>query len=99
MDDFTARQDPPIKMNYVAAQEHVPREERNNRVIQERVRNNYHQLPYDTLTRILMKYMVLEAPRKLFFSSKTWTIKILQPKDDIASRKYRFRSSLHLYIR
>ena len=38
MDGFAAKQDPPIKMNYINAQEHVPRAERNNRSIQERVR-------------------------------------------------------------
>ncbi len=37
MDLFSARQDPPIEMNYAVTQEHVPRAERNNRVIQERV--------------------------------------------------------------
>jgi hypothetical protein len=36
MDPLSARQDPPITMNYAAAQEHVPRAERNNRVIQEK---------------------------------------------------------------
>jgi hypothetical protein len=38
MDPLSARQDLPITMNYAATQEHVPRAERNNRVIQERVR-------------------------------------------------------------
>jgi hypothetical protein len=37
MDPVSARQDPPITMNYAAAQEHVPKAKRNNRVIQERV--------------------------------------------------------------
>jgi hypothetical protein len=30
MDPFSASQNPPIKMNYVSAQEHVPHAERNN---------------------------------------------------------------------
>jgi hypothetical protein len=38
MDPLSARQDLPIKMNYVAAQEHLPCAERSNCVIQERVR-------------------------------------------------------------
>ena len=67
MDSFAAKQNPPIKMNYAAAQEHVPRAERNNRVVQERVRANYYQLPYDTLTKILVKYLVSESTRKLNF--------------------------------
>ena len=49
MDSFATKQDPPIKMNYYSANEHVSRSERNNRVIKERVRANYYQLPYDDL--------------------------------------------------
>jgi hypothetical protein len=30
MDPYSAKQDPPITMNYAAAQEHVPRAKRNN---------------------------------------------------------------------
>ena len=67
MDSFAAKQDPPIRMNYATAGEHVPRAERNNRVIQERIRANYYQLPYNTLTKTLVKYMVTEASRKLNF--------------------------------
>ena len=71
MDNFAARQDPPIKINYAAAREHVPRAERNNRVIQERIRASYYQLPYETLTKILVKYMTAESARKLnFFPAK-----------------------------
>ena len=33
MDPFLAKQDPKIKINYTAIQDHVPRSERNNRVI------------------------------------------------------------------
>ena len=31
MDEYAAKHDPVIRMNYAAAQEHVPRAERNNR--------------------------------------------------------------------
>ena len=37
LDTFAAKQTPPIRMNYVSANKHVPRAERNNRAIQERV--------------------------------------------------------------
>ena len=68
-------------MNYVAAQEYVSRAERNNRVIQERVGANYYQLPYETLTRVLVKYMVTEASRKLnFFPAKHQISKHYSPR-------------------
>ena len=37
MDPFLAKKDLAIKMNYVSAQEYVPRDEQKNHVIQERV--------------------------------------------------------------
>ena len=60
-----------IKMNYAIAQEHVPRAERNNRVIQERVRALYHRFPFTDLPRILVKHSVIESTKKLnFFPNK-----------------------------
>jgi hypothetical protein len=54
MDPLSARQDPPITMNYAAAQEHVSRAEQNNRVVQERVRVAYHRFPFTHLPPILV---------------------------------------------
>ena len=38
-----------ITMNYALAYEHVPEVERNNRVIKERIRSNFHCFPYKAL--------------------------------------------------
>ena len=65
MDPYSTKQDPTIKVNYASAQEHVPRAERNNRTIKERVRATYHRLPYDHLPRILVKYLVMESAKTL----------------------------------
>ena len=60
-----------ITMNYANLQEHVPEVERNNRVINERCRATFHRLPFTYLTKILVKYMVTEAAKKLnFFPAK-----------------------------
>ena len=81
MDPFSARQDPPIKIHYAAAQEHVPRAERNNRVIQERVRAAYHRFPYTHLPRILVKFLVMESTKKLnFFPNKNGVSKYFSPR-------------------
>jgi hypothetical protein len=81
MDRFSEQQDPPIKMNYAAAHEHVPRAERNNRVIQERVRSAYHRFPYTHLPRILVKYLVMESTKKLnFFPNKNGVSKYFSPR-------------------
>ena len=78
MDKFAAKQTPPIKMNYANAQEHVPRAERNNRTIQERVRCNYYQTPYNHLPRTIVKYMVIEAAKNNeLFSNQEWSVEIL----------------------
>ena len=81
LDAFAAKQTPPIRMNYAAANEHVPRAERNNRTIQERVRCNYYQLPYVHLPRILVKYLVSESTKKLnFFPNKNGVSKYYSPR-------------------
>ena len=81
MDPFLARQDLSIKMNHAAAQEHVPRAERNNRVIQERVRATHHRLPHTHLPRVLVKHVVMEATKKLnFFPNKNGASKVFSPR-------------------
>jgi hypothetical protein len=81
MDPFLASQNPPIKMNYVSAEEHVARAERNNRVIQERVRAAYHRFPYTHLPCILVKYLVIESTKKLnFFPNKYGVSKVFSPR-------------------
>jgi hypothetical protein len=67
MDTYSAKQDPPIKVNYASAQEHVPRAKRNNRTIKERVRATYHRLPYEQLPRIMVKALLMESTKKLNF--------------------------------
>jgi hypothetical protein len=68
-------------MNYAAAQEHVPRAERNNRVIQERVRVAYHRFPFTHLPRILVKYLVMESTKKLnLFPNKNGVSKYFSPR-------------------
>jgi hypothetical protein len=57
--------------NYACAQEHVPVAERNNRVIEERVRATFNGAPYGALPQLLLKYVVTECARKLnFFPAK-----------------------------
>jgi hypothetical protein len=60
-----------IKMNYAAAQEHVPEAERNNRVIKERFRSAFHRLPFNKLPKIMVKILAMECAKKLnFFPSR-----------------------------
>ena len=81
MDKFAAKQDPQIKMNYANAQEHVPRAERNNRTIQERVRCNYYIMPYTHLPRTIIKYTVSESAKKLnYFPSKNGVSRHYSPR-------------------
>ena len=54
-----------VRMNYASAGEHVPKAERNNRTIKDRVRTTYHQLPYARIPKVLIRYLVLRATRML----------------------------------
>ena len=60
-----------VHINYANPQEHVPEAERNNRVLKERIRAAYHRLPYQQLTRVMTKILVMESAKKLnFFPAK-----------------------------
>src|SRR4029079_7945564 len=48
-----------VQMNYTVTDEHVPEAERNNRTIAERIRATYHNLPYQTMPRIMLRYLAL----------------------------------------
>ena len=81
MDEFAAKQDPQIRMNYANPQEHVPRAERNNRTIQERVRCAYYQMPYNHLPRTVFKCMVSESAKKLnYFPARHGVSKHYSPR-------------------
>jgi hypothetical protein len=60
-----------INMNFANPQEHVPEAERNNRVINKRVRATFHRLPYKQITKTMTKILVMEAAKQLnFFPAK-----------------------------
>lgn len=63
LDEYTCRHTT-ISVNYASSGEHVPRAERNNRVIEERIRCNYHQLLYAHLPKILVEYMTMESAKR-----------------------------------
>ena len=58
---------PFLNFNFSNPQEHVPQAERNIRVMKERIRVQYHRLPYNHLCRTLVKYLVTESMKKLNF--------------------------------
>ena len=68
-------------MNYANTQEYVPRAKRNNRPIQERVQLNCYRLHYTHLPRILVKYMLSQASKKLnCFPAKHDMLKHYSPR-------------------
>jgi hypothetical protein len=81
MTDWAISKDPVVKISYANPQDHVPRAERNNRVLQERVRAMYHHMPYEHLPRILVKYLVMEAARKMnYFPARYGISKHYSPR-------------------
>lgn len=86
-------------MNYTNAQDHVPRAERNNRTIQERVQAMYHSLPYNYLPRIMIKYMVSEAERKLnVFPNKYGISKYFSPRMILHQENLDFKKALSFFL-
>jgi hypothetical protein len=70
-----------IEMNFANPQEHVPEAERNVRVGKERVRAAYHRMAFTHLPKILTKYTVREAYKKLnFYPAKHGCSKYYSPR-------------------
>ena len=70
-----------IQVNYASPQEHVPEAERNNRVVKERIRTTYHRMPYDSLPRIMVKFLVDDSARKLnYFPAKNGVSPYYSPR-------------------
>ena len=53
------------RLNPTAADDHDPFAERNNRTIGERVRTTYHELPYKTPPKIMIRYMTMNCANQL----------------------------------
>ena len=99
LDTFAAKQTLPIRMNYASANKHVPRAERNNRTIQERVWCNYYQLPYVHISRIIVKYLVSESAKKLnFFPNKNGVSKYYSPRMILHRRIWISTSIVNMFL-
>ena len=70
-----------VEMEYTAAQDHQTEAERNNRFIKERVRSTNHRLPYRSIPKIMIKYLVEEMPVKAnYFPAKGGISKYYSPR-------------------
>lgn len=54
-----------IEMNYTNAQDHEPTAKRNNRTLKERARAQYYRLPYKAISKVMIRYLVMECANKL----------------------------------
>jgi len=78
MDDI--KDDLDIDMNYTATDEHVPEAERNNRTIAERICAAYHNLPYNKIPRLMLKYLAMVSCHQLnLFPAKGGVSPYLSP--------------------
>jgi hypothetical protein len=89
MDDVSDTMD--IEMNYTSRGEHVPEAERNNRTIGERIRTAYHNLPYKTIPKIMLKYLSMVSTHQLnLFPAKGGVSAYLSPHVIITGRNLDF---------
>ena len=54
-----------VKMNYTITDEHVPKAERNNQTIAERIHAMYHNLPYKTMPKLMLHYLAIVCVHQL----------------------------------
>ena len=52
-------------MNFANPGDHVPEAQRNNQLIKERIRAAFHRLPYKAMTRVMIRYLIMECTSKL----------------------------------
>ena len=91
MTDWSVSKDPVIKISYANPQDHIPPAQRNNRVIQERIQAMYHYMPYEHLPRILVKYLVMEAARKMnYFPARYGISKHYSPRMTVHKENINF---------
>jgi hypothetical protein len=70
-----------IIFNFSSAKEHVPEAERNNRLIKERVRATFHQLPFKTMPKVMLQVLVMVSTKKLnYFPPKGGTSIFYSPR-------------------
>ena len=62
-DDQLQKYQTVINVNIANAKEHVPHAERNNRIIQDRTRNDYVNIPFIHLPRTLVECMVMKSSK------------------------------------
>ena len=69
-----------VKMNYTVTDEHVPEAERNNRTIAECIRATYHNLPYKTMPKLMLRYLAMVCAHQLnLFPAKGGVSAYLSP--------------------
>ena len=52
-------------MNYDSPGYHVPEIDRNNRIVNEKYRAQYHRLPFQNIPKYMIRYLDFEVVRKL----------------------------------
>lgn len=71
-----------IKVNVTSANEHVPDIERSIRTIKERIRATVNELPFNKMTSLMWKYLVMETTRKLnLFPAKNGVSAYFSPRE------------------
>jgi hypothetical protein len=77
-----------VDMNFTNAQDHVPKAERNNRTIKERIRAAYHRLPYKAIPLIMINYLaMIQGKQTQSIPREGRGLQILQPLHDIEPDK------------
>ena len=70
-----------MKVNHANSNNYVPQAKRNNHAIQERVRVACHQLSFHYLPHVLVKYLVVDATKRLnYFPAQYGVSKYYSPR-------------------
>jgi len=78
-----------VVMNYATTDEHVPESERNNHIIQERIRAAYHNLPFKVIPKVMIKHLAMVSTEQLnMFPAKGGVSPYLSPHMILTGRSF-----------
>jgi hypothetical protein len=86
------------QINPTSAKEHVPRVERNNRVIKERVRARRSRLPYKKLPKALITHIVIDVVRWLNNFVKSKGLQGMSPRAFMTGVKFDYNTHCRIEV-
>jgi hypothetical protein len=86
-----------VDMNYTTTDEHVPKAERNNHTIKERIRATFHNMPFTRIPKIRIKELSMRVTHLLnIFPAKGGTSSYFSPYNILSGKSIDYEKELSI---